>query len=67
MSNDFRRVNIWPERGDVEVSFQNLCQRGQIVDCYQAKRGNSRHSNDENGMTCDFLFDLSMVCPNIED
>ena len=47
------------------ISFQNFCQRGQTEDCYQTQRRNGRHSNDENGMFCDFLFDLSMFCPNI--
>ena len=59
------RVYSCPECGDQIISFQNVCQQGQTADCYQAKRRDSRHSNDENGMICDFLFDISMFCPNI--
>ena len=46
-------VYIWPERGDVDYFLSKLAPKGQIAD-YQNKRGDSRHSNDENGMICDF-------------
>ena len=56
------RVYTWPEQGDVEYLF-NLCQKGQTADCYQKKRRNSRHSNDENGMICDFSLIFQRSVP----
>ena len=58
-------VYTWPERGDVEYFLSKFAPTGQTTDCYQTQRRNGRHSNDENGMICDFLFDLSTFCPNI--
>ena len=65
MSNVFCRVYTWPERGDVEYFLSKFVPTRRTADCYQTKRRNSTHSNDENEMICDFLFDLSLFCPNI--
>ena len=58
-------VYTWPEHGDVEYILSKFPPRGQTEDCYWTQRSDSRHSNDENGMFCGFLFDLSTFCPSI--
>ena len=47
-------VYIWPERGDVNYFPFEISSKGADCRLYQNKRGDSRHSNDENGIICDF-------------
>ena len=43
-------------------SFSKSCHRGRNV--IRQTDATARHSNNDKEIICDFLFDISMFCPN---